>query len=449
MSNSTLRAVEAFIDSQQLLQPGETHLVGVSGGADSVALLLMLQRLGYRVEAVHCNFKLRGKESDRDEDFVRSLCKNHGIALHITHFDTIEYARLHKVSIEMAARQLRYAYFEQLRRDVGAATICIAHHKDDSVETILINLLRGTGIHGLTGIKARQGNVVRPLLCLSRQEIRAWLAEEQQTFVEDSSNAVPDIVRNKLRLNVIPQLTAISAAATDSILATARRLTETEKVCQEAIKPKIEELKTAGSIAISDLLSQPSPELILYHWLAPMGFTPATIEAISQRLNDVQAGRLWQSPTHQLCVSQERLIAMPRKTEGRPSMVFPEPANYAYDQGRDHFRISRVAGAQVERDSSTACLDAARTAFPLTLRTVRQGDRFQPFGMKGTKLVSDFLTDIKMPLPLRQQQLVLTAADGNIVWLVDHRPDGRYAVGEETQHTLIIRHSSEEKQDIK
>ena len=163
-----IQKVSEFIAKHQLLSHDDLHLVALSGGADSVALLLILQQLGYRIEAAHCNFRLRGEESDRDEEFVKSLCRKRNIQLHIIHFDTNEYAALHQVSIEMAARDLRYGYFRQLCQDIGATSVCVAHHRDDAVETSLMNLLRGSGIHGLTGIRPKNGHVVRPLLCVSR-----------------------------------------------------------------------------------------------------------------------------------------------------------------------------------------------------------------------------------------------------------------------------------------
>ena len=182
-----MERVAAYIQKEGLLSREGLHIVALSGGADSVALLLILHRLGYRIEAAHCNFHLRGEESDRDETFVKSLCKEHNIPLHLIHFDTAEYASLHQVSIEMAARELRYRYFEQLRHDIGAETVCVAHHRDDAVETLLMNLLRGSGIHGLTGIRPQNGYIVRPLLCLSRQEVEAFLREAGQPFVNDST----------------------------------------------------------------------------------------------------------------------------------------------------------------------------------------------------------------------------------------------------------------------
>ena len=180
--------VERYVEKHKLLKPSELYLVALSGGADSVALLLLLKNAHFNVHAAHCNFRLRGEESDRDEAFCVELCQRLGVELHRAHFDTREYAELHKVSIEMAARELRYKWFEQLRQDIGAAGICVAHHRDDSVETVLLNLVRGTGLRGLTGIQPRNGNILRPLLCVSRAEIEVFLAEKGQKYVTDSTN---------------------------------------------------------------------------------------------------------------------------------------------------------------------------------------------------------------------------------------------------------------------
>jgi len=427
---------------QLLSHEGGVCLVALSGGADSVCLLLVLKQLGYEVEAVHCNFKLRGDESDRDEQFVKSLCKEQGINLHLTHFDTITYASIHQVSIEMAARQLRYAYFEQLRHDIDAQAICVAHHQDDSAETILMNLIRGTGLHGLTGISPRNGYIVRPLLCVSRQEIEEWLQAQGQDYVTDSTNLVADVVRNKLRLQVLPLLRDITPSATANILTTARRLAEAERIYDKAIGEQLEELKKNDSIDISLLLQQPSPEALLFEWLTPFGFTPATIEAISQRLPDAQAGRQWLSPTHQLTIHQGRLILDSLRQE-LPVLRLPEPGTYIYHTGEDtRIRITLHDTAHVVRDADTACLDAAKVKFPLTLRPVQTGDRFQPYGMRGTKLVSDYLTDRHVPLPQKRRQLVLTDSEGRILWLVRHRPDGHFTVTDHTTPTLIIEYTN-------
>ena len=434
------RTIECFIEQHHLLDREQLHLVATSGGADSVFLLLMLQQLGYRIEAVHCNFKLRGDESDRDESFVKNLCQSHDIPLHVIHFDTHTYAAIHKVSIEVAARQLRYSYFEQLLQDVGAATICVAHHKDDSVETILMNLIRGTGLHGLTGIKPRNGHVVRPLLCVGRHDIEQWLIERNLPFVTDSTNLVPDIVRNQLRLDILPRLQAINHHAAENILATARRLEESAHVSDAALQSQLKALCKDNSIAISELAHVPSPESLLYLWLSPYGFTPATIESIACRFTHAQAGRQWFSPTHQLTIHQGCLLLSAKRIPSQTALHIPEPGSYIYNEGKERLRLTLLPGSHIEGSPHTDCLDAAKVTFPLTLRAAKAGDRFHPFGMKGSKLVSDYLTDRHVPLPAKRQQHVLVNADGRILWLVGHRPDDTFCITPHTQQTLFIQH---------
>lgn len=441
MADDLTTRTEAFILQNTLLAKDGLHLVALSGGADSVALLLLLLRLGYRVHAAHCNFSLRGEESLRDELFVKDLCARLGVRLSIAHFDTRTYAEAHKVSIEMAARELRYAYFEQLRRDLGAETICVAHHRDDSVETVLLNLVRGTGIEGLTGIKARNGHIVRPLLCISRKEIVEWLGKQEQPYVTDSTNLVADVMRNQLRLNIIPQLEQMLPGATANISRTAQWVAEANKVYRHAMDEALHTLVSDNSIELAVLPTLPSAECLLFEWLSPMGFSPATISAISRRIadrgNPLRQGMQWLSASHQLVMHNGRLTAAPLAQQ-RPTLRLPEPGVYIYNNEELRLTAELREGAIISRDPMTASLDADRTPFPLVLRPVQQGDRFRPFGMKGTKLVSDFMTDAKLSPIDKQRQLVMTTADGHIVWLVGRRPDGRYAIGPDTKRTIII-----------
>ena len=431
--------VATFIEQHALLSHDNLYIVAVSGGADSVALLRVLLRLGYRIEAAHCNFHLRGEESLRDEQFVVELCQQAGVPLHRAHFDTRTYADLHHVGIEMAARELRYHYFEQLRTDLGAAAVCVAHHQDDSVETILMNLIRGTGLRGLTGIKPRNGHIVRPLLCVSRKEIEAWLNDQQQPYVTDSTNLEADVVRNRLRLHVIPELLRCHPSAVGNILTTAHRLSESQKVYDAAIAEYLEDKRlfpSPSEVLVEALRQQPSPESILFEWLSPAGFSPASIESIAQRLQQVETGRQWLSPTHQLVVHDGRLLLSERLPE-HPSLRIPEPGTYVYEDQR--LRLTVSDGASISRDAAIATLDAAKVAFPLTLRPLQTGDRFQPFGMKGqSKLVSDYLTDRKLPLSEKRRQLVLTDCEGRIVWLIGQRTDHRFCITPNTQTTLFV-----------
>ena len=436
-----LNKITAFVERNHLLShDAGKYIVALSGGADSVALLLVLKQLGYDVEAAHCNFRLRGEESDRDEQFVRSLCERLQIKLHLIHFDTKTYADVHQVSIEMAARELRYRYFEQLRQDIGAQDVCVAHHQDDAVETLLMNLIRGTGIHGLTGIRPRNGHIVRPLLCVTRAEIVRFLDSLHQPYVTDSTNLVPDVVRNKIRLEVLPLLQQINPAATENIARTARWMSEAEKVYNDAFNISL--FTSPSSLftsPISTLLTKPSPECFLFELLTPHGFTSSQVEQVFDALKG-PSGRVFQSPTHELLIDRDQLIIEERHESFAP-MRIPESGLYRLPDGRQ-FRAETSDEVAVSRDPHCATLDASKVRFPLTLRTVQTGDRFQPYGMKGTRLVSDYLTDRKRTLFEKRRQLVVTDAQGEILWLVGERVAHCYAVTDATRSILRLSFAS-------
>lgn len=437
-----LNKVSDFIAKYRLLSHDDLHLVALSGGADSVALLLILQHLGYRIEAAHCNFHLRGEESDRDEDFVKTLCEKLNVQLHLIHFDTNEYASLHQVSVEMAARELRYGYFQQLCQDIGAATVCVAHHRDDAVETLLMNLLRGSGIHGLTGIRPKNGHIVRPLLCISREEIEQYLHSIGQDYVIDSTNLVDDVVRNKIRLQVLPLLKEINPKAAENIEKASLYLREAEKVFDESIamqKAELIQIDPKGfpqTVSIPHLLEQPSPEYLLHEWLTPYGFNTTQEEQIFAHLIG-ESGREFLSPSHTLVIDRDTLVLESRQAPMKTIRILEEGL-YRYN---DHFCLDIKRSNQVTISKLSDCItiDAAKVLFPLTLRPVQQGDRFCPFGMEGHRLVSDFLTDCKLSILDKRRQLVVTDCDNQIIWLVGLRCDNRFRVTEQTTEILSLR----------
>ena len=448
-----LQQVAGFIARNQLLAADNKYIVALSGGADSVALLLIMKALGYDVEAAHCNFHLRGKESERDENFCVSLCESLGIILHRIHFDTLTYAQLHKVSIEMAARDLRYSYFEQLRRDINADAICVAHHKDDNVETILLNLVRGTGMNGLTGISPRNGFILRPLLCIGREDILEYLEAENQDYVTDSSNLVDDVQRNKIRLNVLPLLENVNPAVKDNILTMARWIAEASTIVEASLdeaKAKAVSSLSVGasslnvaakkhdakpmvndsfSVDISKIEEYPSAEYLLWDILKDYGFNSSQVALVAENLH-ATTGTSWLSSSHELTLDRGRLILTPLDEEEGRQMRIPEAGTYVYTE-LCKLKIEQKEineNYTISRSSDKVCLDAQKVKFPLMIRRVARGDRFVPFGMKGSKLVSDFLTDQKVALPLKRRQLVVADAGGNILWVVGKRLDGRFAV---------------------
>ena len=435
------KKVADFIEKQQLLSRDGLHIVALSGGADSVALLLILRQLDYRVEAAHCNFHLRGDESNRDEAFVKSLCQSLDVPLHLIHFDSYEYASLHQVSIEMAARDLRYGYFRQLCQDIGAETVCVAHHRDDAVETFLMNLLRGSGIHGLTGIRPRNGQVVRPLLCVSRQEIETYLQQEGQDYVTDSTNLQDDVLRNKIRLNLLPLLKEINPKAAENIDKTAFFLQEAEKIFnKEVTSEKSSLLGTQNpdgeqKILIPELLQQPSPEVFLHEWLAPYGFNTTQIEQISAHLIG-ESGREFRSATHTLIIDRDQLVLAPFD-QPMKTLKMPETGRYRYDEKR-LFVVEEFDDITISNSADCATIDKSNVQYPLIVRPVQIGDVFCPFGMDGHKLLSDFLTNCKLSILEKRRQLVVADSKGDILWVVGLRTDNRYRVGSHTSSILRI-----------
>ncbi len=443
MSNKRdfLDKVRRFADSHGLFSENGTYLVGLSGGADSVSLLLVMLDMGVHVEAVHCNFKLRGEESFRDEQFCVDLCGRLGVPLHKVHFDTAEYAKLHKISIEMAARDLRYAYFENLRNDLNACGICVAHHRDDSVETAIMNMLRGTGIRGLQGIVAHNGFIMRPLLCVGRDEILQYLESKGQSYVTDSTNLVDDVTRNKIRLKVVPLLKEINPNALNSIFQTTQHVGEALKIVYSSLDAAKEKVMPDGStIDISLLIKQPSPEYLLFHVLNGCGFSSVVVKEIYSAVLRGASGKVWTSNSHEALIDRGRIVVEEKQTEEMRVLKVPEPGTYIYNSQVKFSFVSEnyTDGYNVNCGKDCVCVDMQSVKFPLTIRPVAKGDRFVPFGMKSQKLVSDFLTDRKYTLFDKRRQLAVVDADSNIVWLVGERIDNRCRLTSDSRVVLKL-----------
>lgn len=431
-----LSRIRDFIRQNHLLSPDSLHLVALSGGADSVALLCVLQELGFRVEAAHCNFHLRGEESNRDEMFVRRLCCERDVPLHLVHFDTLAYATLHHVSVELAARNLRYTYFRQLCRDLGAATVCVAHHRDDNVETVLMNIVRGTGLRGLCGIRPQNGEVVRPLLCVSRQDILDYLASRQQSFVTDSTNLDDEATRNRYRHHVVPLLRQLNPEVSEHIHSMSERMNSVAEIYTAAIaaaRSRVMSKRDDHWIFHLDALHREVAwPTVLYELLREYGFSPEQTEQIGKAA-DGQPGRIFHSGSYDLLVDRGCLV-IERCLNPVAAVRLPESGCYVLSDGR-HFRVEavrRTADFVIPRGKNVVCMDAGKVKFPLTLRVTTAGDRFVPFGMRGSKLVSDFLTDIKQSLLEKRRQLVLCNADGAVIWVVGQRLDNRVRVEDST-----------------
>lgn len=416
------KVVKQFIERNALFAPDERVLVALSGGADSVALLRLLCALGYDCRAAHCNFHLRGTESDRDEAFVRRMCREQGVTLYVTHFDTQEEARRRKVSIEMAARDLRYAWFEEVRKECGAAVIAVAHHSDDSVETLLLNLIRGTGLNGLRGIRPKNGRVVRPLLCMNRQEILTCLKEMGQTYVTDSTNLQNLYTRNKIRLDLLPLMQTINPSVKENLLKMTAHLEGVAHIYQKAIDESRRRVMTAEGISIEALEQECEPETVLYECLFPLGFRAAQVSEMYQSLKG-QSGKEFVGRGWRAVKDRRMLLLAPIEEMEEPRLQWEER------------RLT--PDFVIPRDKQVACLDADKLKAPLTLRRWRDGDTFVPFGMKGRKRVSDYLTDRKFSLLQKERQWVLCCGE-EICWLVGERLDNRFRIDEGTKSVRIV-----------
>lgn len=431
--------VKNCIARHELLGREHPVLVALSGGADSVALACVLQDLGYKIEAAHCNFCLRGAESERDEAFVTDFCQRRKIVLHRRCFSTHAYAHEHHVSIEMAARTLRYDFFEQLLQERELDCVAVAHHREDNTETVLLNLLRGTGIRGLRGIQYRNGKVVRPLLDVSRQEIEDYLAECHQDYVTDSTNLQDEVQRNKIRLNVMPRMREIYPNADESIHQGARRLSDAFRIYEYGMDLLMQQVVHGNRILLEELNRTPAPETVLYEILNRMDFNPAQVAAIYEQQGG-ESGKVYESATHRLLRDREALVFEKKAVRpARLEKVLPlEGIMRVTDDVT--FLISRSSyssGGPLPREKNVICMDLDKVEFPLVVRMPQTGDRFMPFGMKGMKLVSDFLTDLKKNVFEKERQLLVCSGD-KIAWVVGERPDDRFRVTEHTRHILRI-----------
>lgn len=415
---SLLHNVQQLLSDHGYTPEADPMLCGLSGGADSIALVHVLQQLHYEVIALHCNFQLRGEESERDEQFVRSFCAGHGIRLRVIRFDTRAEAALHGESIEMAARRLRYDWFQDEksridRENSHPSAICVAHHADDNVETMLLNLIRGAGLHGLTGMRFQnERGILRPLLTTTRAEILDYLACNDQPFVNDSSNADAHYRRNKVRHELLPLLRTINPSIDRTLTETMAHLMEAETM-----------LKSCDETGVFALRQQ----------LLAQGFKMDQIVQMEKARNGayvVQGGNI-------LTKHNGQLIAAPLPEPLLPTPLIAEAVT-AVGNLRMEVRSQSRSAVSTLRDKSLAVFDQRAVKGGLIVRSVQDGDRFQPFGMKGKKLVSDYLTDRKRSRIDKMRALVVCDEVG-ILWLVGETIAQRAAVVTDTYEVLTLR----------
>ncbi len=441
-----LQSFQSFIKNKNLFQKNLKILLAVSGGVDSIAMCELFHQAKLRFGIAHCNFRLRGDESDGDEVFVRSLAKKYQVPFFLKQFSTADYATDNSVSIQMAARDLRYEWFEEVRKKEGFSFIATAHHLDDQVETFFVNLMKNSGIAGFHGIPVKSGYLVRPMMFATRKEIITFVKASKLNFREDSSNKEIKYLRNHIRRKAIPLLNKIQPGFDRIINETIERIAGTEQVYRQVIETRRKEIITeAGSRSIIPIgaLRDLSPlGTYLYEFLAPFGFNYAVVEEIIRSLKTIP-GKTFYSPTHILVRDRDQLLIEPLPEKGQEGQ---DKNNFLIHKDQDSishpvhlvFRIQKNdSQLHINESKSFASLDASKLTYPLVLRKWEPGDVFFPFGKKIRKKLSDFFIDEKISL-LDKKRTWLLCSENKIVWVVGHRIDNRFRVTSKTAEVLVV-----------
>ena len=439
-----IETFQRYIEENSLATHDDRILLTVSGGVDSMVMLSLFTRCGYRVGVAHCNFQLRGTESDEDEVLVEEEAKKYGVEFYNKRFETKAEMERTGESMEMAARRLRYAWFDALSREHGYTVVAIAHHADDSIETFFINLLRGTGLRGLTGISTQVGKIIRPLLFASRREILEYAVQNRIPFREDSSNRSTKYLRNKIRLGLIPRIREINPKFTSLMSRNLARLTDAQLFINHGIERIRGEAVTseAGIDTIRlDRIDPAFPQgFVIYELLSSgYGFKGDVIDSLCHALEQGATGRRFYAREHVACIDRGRIVVAPVAPDDACLTTVPKGALRSYCGNSvlyyEYCDIDTIKNFGVPEH--IAQIDADRLQFPLTLRRWQEGDWFVPFGMTGRKKGADFLVDAKVSVAEKQRQFVLVSG-GEIAWLVGRRIDDRYRLTPETENVLRI-----------
>ena len=436
------KQLQDFIKKNALFNPTDKILLAVSGGKDSVAMAHLFFTLDFKFAIAHCNFNLRGEESKRDENFVKNLAEQFEVSFHLTSFETQKFAEENKISTQMAARDLRYAYFEEIRAQFNYQKIAIAQHQNDAIETVMINLIRGTGISGLHGIKAKRESIIRPMLCFNSDDISTIIKENNFVFVEDSSNASNKYIRNKIRLEIIPVMKKINPSLEQTFIKNQNHFNELEQF----LHLQVEKLKSAilvktdtgFQIKIADIQNLKPQTLLLFEVLKPYNFNETVINDIIKALNGI-SGKHFFSITHSLIIDREYVLIHKIEDRNIHELIVPEDKNQFQFAGyRVNKRVLKAFPSSFKKDINRIYIDADLLIYPLKLRFWKQGDSFKPFGMNGVKKLSDFFINQKINIEQKNNIPILVNGDGKIIWVCGLRSDDRFKVQTNTKKIITF-----------
>ena len=430
-----------FIEKNALFDRDSNVLAAVSGGMDSVVMVHLLKAAGYNFGIAHCNFQLRGNEALSDQQFVKDLAGKLGAPFHTIDFDTKKYAAEKKISIQMAARELRYQWFAELSQQSGYDVIALAHHQNDTIETILLNLTRGTGIAGLHGILPKNGSIVRPLMFLKRDDIQDIVKTENLQYVEDSSNSSTKYARNKIRLEVIPKLKELNPALEDTFEHNLKHFRGLEALLEQ----KLDELRKSiftfyGEdihISIEEVKKFNPQFLLLYGLLREYGFNESIVEDIISSL-DKHSGRVFGSTAYMLLLDRDKLILAKRQATSDETISIDKDQHQVKFNNYQLNILHDDSPLIIKDNPLSVSIDTDLLIYPLTLRHWSEGDHFHPLGMKTRQKLSDFFVHQKVPLHEKPQIPLLVNGNDEIIWIGGYRPDNRYKVTAKTKKVTIF-----------
>lgn len=436
-----LEAFKKYVLEHRLFAPPDKILLAVSGGVDSMVMLDLFYRGGFTFSVAHCNYRLRGEESDKDEAFVIEKCRQYAVEYFVKPFDTKAYAEANKLSVQMAARELRFEWFNQLLQQHSFSAYATAHHGDDELETFFINLLRGSGIAGLHGILPRQNKLVHPMLFAWRDEIEDYAKDRNIVYRTDSSNSSTKYVRNQIRHQLLPLIGKINPNYREIISTNMDHVREAEKIYRKEIRRKHNEwvhmADNGFKIAIEPLVVEENAKTYLYEFLVPCGFNWSTVTDIIHALQ-ASPGKCFYSATHRVVKDRDYLLVEVLE-QGKKGIYF-------LDENKERLEspisLSMSVGTkdinfQIPHDRHVAVLDYDKLHFPLKIRRWRTGDDFRPLGMSGFKKLSDFFIDEKLSVADKERTWLLLSGD-DIVWVIGQRLDDRYKVTAETQRICQV-----------
>lgn len=440
-----LETVQFYIQQQNLSNSGTPILVACSGGIDSMVLINVLQKLNYTIAIAHCNFQLRFEESNEDEKFIEQYANENSIPFHVIKFDTKALKKEKNISTQMAARELRYEWFEQIRKENHYHKIAVAHHLDDQIETILLNLSKGTGIQGLAGMQAKNEFIIRPMLEISRQQIINYASENNIEYREDSSNASDDYQRNKLRHHVLPILKEINPDLSNTMRAFIERMNDYQVLNAEYIeqikKKCYTEKEGIVEIKLGFIKSHSAGKTILYHLTKNMGIHADMLQKI---IAVKESGKQFITDTHRLIVDRKSLFITNKENENEQHLLFTEiPKQFCFNQYKIQCSLVPIQELNIKTSPRYAYFDADKIEFPLLLRKAKEGDYFYPFGMSksktpgkvGKKKLSKYFKDEKFSLLDKEHAAVLFSGE-KLIWLINHRTDDRFKVTPSTKRIL-------------